>query len=134
MANVAPSDITSELASRYIKVQSLTWEETSSPGIDVKVLYQDEVRGLMTALFRWAPGSRLQLHEHTDIEQTYILEGSLADHEGEATIGNFVWRPSGSRHEAWSPNGAITLSIFMRPNKFFGDADNRPKVRESSQA
>ena len=116
----------SDLASHYIDMDSLQWEPTSSPGIDVKILYEDQTRGLMTALFRWAPGSRLSLHEHTDIEQTYILEGSLADVEGEASEGNFVWRPSGSRHEAWSPDGAITLSIFLRPNKFFGSTDNKP--------
>ena len=111
-------------------MDSLQWEPTSSPGIDVKILYEDQTRGLMTALFRWAPGSRLSLHEHTDIEQTYILEGSLADVEGEATEGNFVWRPSGSRHEAWSPDGAITLSIFLRPNKFFGSTDNKPTATD----
>ena len=119
-----------DLASHYIDMDSLQWEPTSSPGIDVKILYEDQTRGLMTALFRWAPGSRLSLHEHTDIEQTYILEGSLADVEGEATEGNFVWRPSGSRHEAWSPDGAITLSIFLRPNKFFGSTDNKPTAAD----
>ncbi len=130
MASVSPKASLSELASRYIDVPSVPWKATSSPGIDVKVLYEDKARGLMTALFRWAPGARLKLHEHIDIEQTYVLEGSLADHEGEAITGNFVWRPSGSQHEAWAPNGAVTLSIFMKPNKFFGKMDNRPKDAE----
>ena len=117
----------SDLMSRYIDIETVPWEPTTSPGIDIKILYADKNRGLMTALFRWAPGSRLTLHEHTDIEQTYVIEGSLADDEGEATQGNFVWRPTGSRHEAWSPNGAITLSIFLAPNKFDGPTNNKPK-------
>jgi len=36
-----------------------------------------------------------------------------------ATAGNYVWRPAGSRHDAHSPNGAIVLSFFPKPNKFF---------------
>ena len=29
------------------------------------------------------------------IEQTYVLEGSILDDEGEVTAGNYVWRPAG---------------------------------------
>ena len=114
------------LASRYVDVEALPWQPTSSPGIDVKILFRDDARGLMTALFRWAPGAKLEFHEHVDIEQSYILEGSLADDEGEATAGNYVWRPAGSRHEAWSPNGALMLAMFLKPNKFFGERGNQP--------
>ena len=131
MKSASPAQRLSDLASQYIDVASMPWDATSSPGIDVKILYEDKARGLMTALFRWAPGARLNLHEHMDIEQTYVLNGSLVDHEGEAISGNFVWRPSGSQHEAWSPSGALTLSIFMKPNKFFGDIDNQPKNNEN---
>ncbi len=113
------------LESRYVDVAALDWQATSSPGIDVKVLYSDESRGLKTALFRWAPGSELEFHEHMDIEQTYILEGSLVDEEGEAIAGNFVWRPKGSRHVARSPHGALMLAIFLEPNRLFGDRDNQ---------
>ncbi|MBL26287.1 MAG: hypothetical protein CMM50_01875 [Rhodospirillaceae bacterium] len=125
MATVTPlaksHDALAALASRYVMADDLEWQPTRFPGIDVKVLMKDEERGLMTALFRWAPGSELPDHVHTDIEQTYVLEGSLADHEGEAGPGDYVWRPAGSRHNAWSPNGCLALSVFLRPNQFVGD-------------
>jgi anti-sigma factor ChrR (cupin superfamily) len=107
-----------DLASRYVDVASLPWMPSRYPGVEIKVLMQDEASGLLTALFRWAPGSRLPLHEHVEIEQTYVLEGSLEDDEGEVTAGNFVWRPAGSRHEARSRNGALILAFFLRPNRF----------------
>ena len=107
------------LASRYVDVASLPWTPTKYPGVDIKVLMEDKESGLLTALFRWQPGSKLPLHEHVEIEQTYVLEGSFEDDEGEATAGNFVWRPAGSRHEARSPNGALVLAFFLRPNRFF---------------
>ena len=66
-----------------------------------------------------APGSVLTDHMHTQIEQSWVLEGNLVDHEGEVTAGNFVWRPAGSRHVASSPNGALVLGFFLKPNTFF---------------
>jgi anti-sigma factor ChrR (cupin superfamily) len=113
----------SPLASRYVEVDSLPWKPTPCPGIDMKILLEDPESGLMTALFRWHPGAELALHEHVEIEQTFVLEGSLVDEEGEVSAGNYVWRPKGNRHVAHSPNGALVLSMFLKPNIFLaGDA------------
>ena len=109
------------LASRYIDVDALEWTPTRFPGISSKVLMRDDARGLLTALFRFAPGAALPDHVHEDIEQTFMLEGSLEDAEGTARAGQFVWRPAGSRHDARSPEGGVALSIFLRPNRFVGD-------------
>jgi quercetin dioxygenase-like cupin family protein len=54
------------------------------------------------------------------IEQTYVLEGELHCGEGICKAGQFVWRPAGSRHEAWAgPKGGVFLAMFQIPNKFF---------------
>ena len=114
------SNTLADLASRYITVDSLPWVPTRFPGVHTKALMQNESEGMLTALFKFEPGARLPLHEHVQIEQTFVLEGSLQDHEGNATAGNFVWRPKGNRHDAYSPDGAIVLSFFLAPNKFIG--------------
>ncbi len=106
------------LASRYVDVESLPWKATSVPGIDVKVLMEEPSSGLLTALYRWAPGARLPLHEHVDIEQSWVLQGRLVDEDGEAREGNFVWRPRGNRHIAHAPEGALVLGMFLKPNRF----------------
>ncbi len=108
----------SALASRYVDVADLPWKPTPTPGVDMKVLLEDKETGLLTALFRWQPGTALDLHEHVEIEQTYVLEGSIVDDEGEVTQGNYVWRPRGNRHLARSPQGALVLSFFLKPNRF----------------
>ena len=77
----------------------------------------------------FAPGAVLPDHEHVNIEQTYVLEGSLVDKEGPAKgiefkAGEFIWREEGSRHVAWCPQGGLMLAIFQVPNKFF-EADGR---------
>lgn len=106
------------LESRYVNVAQIDWKPTPTPGIDMKVLMQDEASGLLTALFRWAPGTELPLHEHVEIEQTYVLGGSIVDDEGEVREGDYVWRPRGNRHLARSPGGALVLSFFLKPNRF----------------
>jgi anti-sigma factor ChrR (cupin superfamily) len=109
-----------ELASRFVDVESLPWEKTAYAGIEQKTLLVDKQTGLITALMRMAPGTRLPEHEHVKIEQTYVLEGSLMCPEGECHAGQFVWRPAGSRHEAWAgPKGGLFLAMFQVPNKFF---------------
>lgn len=117
-----PDDLTpyatGDLASRYVNVDELMWKPTPTEGIDMKILLDIPETGLMTALFRWQPGTELPLHEHVEIEQTYVLSGSIVDDEGEVREGGFVWRPKGNRHIARSPNGALVLSFFLKPNKF----------------
>ncbi len=109
------------LASRYVDVASLPWQPTPCKGIEMKILLKDEATGLMTALFKWEPGARLPMHEHVEIEQSWVLEGSLVDDEGECTAGNFVWRPKSNRHYAHAPNGALILAMFLRPNVFIDE-------------
>jgi anti-sigma factor ChrR (cupin superfamily) len=113
------------LASRFVDVAALPWEKTRFAGVEGKTLVVDRETGVITALMKFAPGARLPDHEHMRIEQTYVLEGSLMCGEGECKAGEFVWRPAGSRHEAWAgPDGGLMLAIFQIPNKFF-EADGR---------
>jgi len=108
-----------DLASRYVDVDALPWQTTRFDGIEMKTLVSDPDSGLLTTLVRMQSGAVLPDHEHTEIEQTYVLDGSLVDNEGEVTAGNFVWRPKGSRHSAHAPRGALLLSMFLSPNRFF---------------
>ncbi|MBE2321100.1 DUF4437 domain-containing protein [Xanthomonas citri] len=108
------------LRSHYIDAATMPWQTTDFPGIEMKVLYSDPASGMSTIMFKMEPGSVVPLHEHTSVEQTYMLEGSLEDAEGSCGPGSFVWRPGGNTHVARSPNGAVFLSFFTKPNRFFG--------------
>ncbi len=118
-------------SSRLVRVDELPWEKTMFPGVEVKTLLLDRQQGLLTALLKMAPGACLPDHEHVLIEQTYVLEGRLLDKEGpeaglEVGPGEFVWRPAGSRHAAWSPEGALMIAIFQVPNRFY-EKDGRTR-------
>jgi anti-sigma factor ChrR (cupin superfamily) len=106
------------LMSRFVRVADLPWEKTSFPGVETKTLLLDKSTGLLTVLLKMAPGARLPDHEHVLIEQTYVLEGRLVDPDGECRAGEYVWRPAGSRHEAWCPEGGLMIAMFQVPNRF----------------
>ena len=105
-------------SSRYVKMDVLPWRQTAFPGVEIKVLLEDKDSGLMTTITRMAPGAVLPMHEHVDIEQTYVLQGRLVDDEGEVRAGEYVWRPAGSTHVATAPEGALLLGMFLQPNRF----------------
>ena len=101
----------SALASRFIDTETVPWIETS-PGNKMKVIYHDPQTGMLTILSKLAPGSGIPAHVHEDLEQTYVLEGSLVDKEGPAKgivckAGEFIWREANSRHVAWCPEGGL---------------------------
>jgi anti-sigma factor ChrR (cupin superfamily) len=112
------------LKSLHVKPQEMSWKTTKFEGVEIKPLYVDRETGMMTMLLRMAPGATLPDHEHVQIEQTYVLEGRLEDLEGPEKgllvgAGEYVARPAGSRHAAWTPEGGLMVAFFQMPNKFF---------------
>jgi anti-sigma factor ChrR (cupin superfamily) len=125
----APTPTSIDKHSHLVKPAEMEWKKTRFPGCEIKTLMFEPKSGLMTSLFKFAPGAVLPDHEHVGIEQTYVLEGHLVDKDGpakgiEAREGEFIWREAGSRHSAWAPEGGVLLGVFQVPNKFF-EADGR---------
>lgn len=119
--------------SHIVDVKGMPWSPGPFPGVEIKVLFNDPASGMSTVMVKMAPGAKIPLHEHTGIEQAFVLEGSVVDHDGEVTAGNYTWRTAGSKHVNTAPNGAIVLGFFTKPNSFYGDhqhmADYKPPAR-----
>ena len=138
------AQLSADQHSHLVKPAEMEWQTTRFPGCEMKVLLKDS-SGLMTSLFKFAPGATLTDHEHVGVEQTLLLDGHLVDKEGpaagiEVKKGEFVWREPGSRHSAWSPKGGLTLAMMQVPNKFFDndgqatDAFGKSWDKDSSDA
>jgi len=104
--------------STYIDPKSIYWAPSQFEDIQIKVLYEDKTKGEMTCLLKWEPGATLPMHKHTEIEQSFVLEGSFYDHDGICRAGEYVWRRPGSSHKTHSDEGAVILSIYHKPNIF----------------
>ncbi|HEY7749798.1 MAG TPA: cupin domain-containing protein [Aestuariivirgaceae bacterium] len=65
-------------------------------------------------IYRMAPGSASQPHEHTCHEQFLVIEGEVIDNDGHVyRPGDFVLLKSGTQHSSHSKTGA-TLAVFIR--------------------
>jgi len=104
--------------STYVKPQTLEWKKTQFDKVWIKVLYEDKDKGESTVLIKLDPGAHLPFHKHPELEQAYVLEGSMYDHDGECKAGEYVWRKAGSFHENQSETGAVVLAIYRKQNIF----------------
>ncbi len=110
-----------------VDVNNMPWQETPYPGIQMKMLWHDEVSGASTILFKFAPGAKTPLHEHTALEQTYVLDGWLSDHDGTSTAGNYAVRIAGSVHQAQAlPSGSLHIAFFSGKNRMLEDGHKFP--------
>ena len=108
--------------STYINPSQLEWKPTRFEKISIKVLYKDDQKGEMTCLLKLEPGAYVPFHKHPEVEQSFVLEGSVEDHDGVATAGDYIWRKPGSLHDNKSPNGAVLLAVYRKPNIYYGAA------------
>ena len=78
------------------------------------MLHRDETAGAQTLLLKFEPGAKTPLHEHTGLEQTFVIEGSLTDHDGTVSAGNYAWRQAGSVHQATAGRPVRCIFRFSR--------------------
>ncbi len=65
-------------------------------------------------IYKMAPGSSSQPHEHTCHEQFLVLEGEVTDNDGYVyKPGDFVLLKQGTQHNSHTRTGA-TLAVFVR--------------------
>jgi quercetin dioxygenase-like cupin family protein len=105
--------------STYVNPDRMEWNKTRFDKVSIKVLYENKERGEMTCLLKLDPGAVIPFHLHPDTEQSYVLDGSVEDHDGRATVGQFIWRKPGSKHGNTSVDGALLLAIYRKPNIYF---------------
>ena len=105
--------------STYIKTETLPWKATRFEKVFLKVLYEDKAKGEMTCMVKLEPGAYIPFHMHPELEQAYVLEGSMRDHDGVARAGDFIWRKGGSKHDNSSEEGAVILAVYKKPNLYY---------------
>jgi len=94
--------------------------EPFQPGVEIHRLSVDP-SGASSALLRYAPGARVPLHRHEDVEEIHVLRGSQSDERGVYPAGSHVFNPAGSAHTVQSAEGCVALLIWRKPNTFLGD-------------
>jgi anti-sigma factor ChrR (cupin superfamily) len=82
------------------------WVALAAPGVEVRPLL-----GRKTLLVRMQPGAVFPEHEHRQVEQCYMLEGSVTDSDGVTVYaGDFICMPAGIMHR---PIHTATGCVFL---------------------
>lgn len=92
--------------------KQVDWQGSSTEGFYYKPLVRDQHMGISTLLMKVDPGAFSPLHAHDDIEQIYIMEGSIYDQDKTYNQGEFIIRSPGTMHTTGSENGAVVLLFF----------------------
>ena len=91
---------------------SVNWEPFRER-IEIHRLYNIP-NGPSAAFLRYAPGARLERHQHGGYEHIYVLQGSQTDDNGQHQAGTLVIHAPGSIHQVTSPEGCTVLAIWER--------------------
>jgi quercetin dioxygenase-like cupin family protein len=109
-------------ASVYVKPQDLEWTPIQIEKVSIKVLYEDKDLGESTVLLKLEPGAVIPFHRHPELEQAFVLEGSMYDHDGICRKGEYVWRKADSFHENRTDEGAVILAVYREQNVFMNNS------------
>ena len=98
--------------SRWLNPEEASWQESGSDGFWIKPLFEDAPRNLKTWLMRVEPGAHATLHDHAELEQVYVLDGSFYDQDRTYRAGEYILRAPGVMHTAGSEDGAVVILFY----------------------
>jgi 2,4'-dihydroxyacetophenone dioxygenase len=77
-------------------------------GVEMRMLRRDPARPGYTAMFRFAPGTRLPTHRHEGVVHAFTLRGSwrYLEHDWIAVAGSYACEDAGSVHTLVVPEDA----------------------------
>ncbi len=87
-------------------------QDGSDSGTSILQLNTDHADGVGFYLYKMAPGTTTEAHEHVGHEEFYIIEGDLTDNDGVAyRQGDMVLLKSGTQHNSTTKNGCL-IAVF----------------------
>ncbi len=105
-----------------IDTAGLPWEERFNQKLG-KALYrknlaEDPETGMEIRLVRYPAGVVNPRHTHPCAHAMYVLEGTLATHQGTFGPGSFVWFPEGEVMEHGATAAQDVVVVFITNKRF----------------
>jgi len=73
---------------------------------------EDAEKGIRTWLMKVEPGAYSPMHDHSEVEQIYVLEGTFYDQDQTYGPGDYIIRAAGAMHTAGSKDGAVVMLFY----------------------
>lgn len=88
-------------------------DDGSDSGTGILQLNTDSPIGKGFHIYRMAPGTSSEAHEHTEHEEFFIIEGSLRDNDGTLYVqGDLVLLKKGTQHYSTTDDGCL-LAVYI---------------------
>jgi anti-sigma factor ChrR (cupin superfamily) len=106
LERIAASPPSAKEEMKLVRSGDSPWVALAAPGVEVRRLL-----GRKTLLVRMQAGAVFPEHEHHQMEQCYVIEGSVTDSDGvTAHAGDFICMPAGITHR---PIHTATGCVFL---------------------
>ena len=70
-------------------------------------------RGTGFHIYKMAPGTCSNPHEHTQDEEFYMISGEIVDNDGTVyREGDLVWLKKGTQHSSYTKDGAV-IAVYI---------------------
>ena len=119
MARIAqePQERPGGEAFTFVRSAQMVWRDLS-PGVSMKMLFNDSAGARATMLLRLAPGGKLAAHCHRQVEEFYVLEGSCLCAGELLQAGDYHRAEAGSLHPITSSEeGCLALVMTSTQNE-----------------
>lgn len=105
-----------------LNTAQMRWEERYNEKLGRalyrKTLMEDPDTGMEVRLVRYPAGVINPRHTHPCAHGMYVLEGTLATHQGTFGPGSFVWFPEGSVMEHGATADRDVVVLFITNKRF----------------
>ena len=89
------------------------WQETSVPGVQTRLLFEDHERNIRSSLFRLQPGAGFPEHPHPGVEECFVIEGDVWIGDVYMQAGDYMRAPAGTEHGfTYSKQGCLLMLTF----------------------
>ncbi len=95
-----------------IDTSEAEWRPARIDGVTMMPLYEHPDYPEKIALYRFAPGASVPLHDHPGGEEVFVIDGAIEDEHGRCPAGTWLRMPPGSSHAPFSKEGC-TLYVKM---------------------
>jgi len=92
-----------------LRTSHMQWT-SPSPGLSVKVLFDDQEHDVTTTIVRMEPGTIYPAHRHKSVEEVYVLQGHLQVEGVELQEGDFCLSQPDTVHQgSYSKTGCLLV-------------------------
>jgi quercetin dioxygenase-like cupin family protein len=88
-----------------VRSQDLNWQPHFTPGVQVAIVYANEVTRELVGFLRAEPGVRYPYHRHVATEELFMLEGDLVIGEEVFGPGDYIFSSADTAHAPYTHGG-----------------------------